>query len=180
MVLNRNSRTLQFEHVESRVCPAVLVNVGSNGDLAVSGDTAGAVIITALDSDSYQVTENAAVIATVNGVSRGIRVDLGGTSDVVTIDLTGQTVNGDVRVNLGGGDNTFTLADGTVRGHLFINGGSGIDTLTVQSDVSVRKNTQIDLGGGNNVAIISGSHAGQSKMLALPDRGEASRVGAAG
>src|SRR5258705_9286335 len=77
MVLNRNSRTLQFEHVESRVCPAVLVNVGSNGDLAVSGDTAGAVVITALDSDSYQVTENAAVIATVNGVSHGIRVDLG-------------------------------------------------------------------------------------------------------
>src|SRR6478752_8251343 len=126
MVLNRNSRTLQFEHVESRVCPAVLVNVGSNGDLAVSGDTAGAVVITALDSDSYQVTENAAVIATVDGVSRGIRVDLGGTSDVVTIDLTGQTVNGDVQINLGGGDNNLTLTDGTVRGHLIIQGSAGI------------------------------------------------------
>ena len=77
MVLNRNSRTLKFEHVESRVCPAVLVDLGSNGDLSVSGDTAGVVAITALDSDSYQVTENAAVIATVDGVSRGIRVDGG-------------------------------------------------------------------------------------------------------
>src|SRR4051812_42662231 len=161
MVPNSNSRTLKFEHVENRICPAVLVNLGSNGDLAVSGDSAGIIAITAVDSDSYQVTEGGALVATVDGVSRGIRVDLGSSSDMVTVDLAGQTVNGDVRINLGGGDNSLMLTDGTIRGHLVIQGGAGIDTIAVQNDLSVRKNTQIDLGDGDNVATVSGTHSGQ-------------------
>ncbi len=161
MVPNCSSRALKFEQVESRVCPAVLVDLGSNGDLAVSGDTAGVVAITALDSDSYQVTEGGVVVATVDGVSRGIRVDFGASSDVVTIDLAGQTVNGNVQIDLGDGDNSLTLTDGTIRGHLVIQGGAGIDTIGVQNDISVRKNTQVDLGAGNNVATVSGTHFGQ-------------------
>ena len=161
MVPNCNSRTLKFEQVENRLCPAVLVDLGSNGDLAVSGDTAGIVAITAIDSDSYQVTEGGALVATVDGVSRGIRVDLGASSDSVTIDLAGQTVNGTVQINLGGGDNSLTLMHGTINGHLVIQGGVGIDTIAAQNDISVRKNTQIDLGDGDNVATVSGRHFGQ-------------------
>src|SRR5215211_3518882 len=161
MLPNCNSRALKFEQVENRICPAILVDLRSNGDLAVSGDSAGIVAITAIDSDSYQVMEGATLVATIDGVSRGIRVDLGGSSDVVTIDLAGQTLNGNVHVNLGDGDNTLTLTDGMVRGHLDIQGGIGIDTIDVQSDLTVRKNTQIDLGGGNNVATVSGTHFGQ-------------------
>ena len=168
MVPNCNSRTLKFERVENRLCPAVLVDLGSNGDLAVSGDTAGIVAITAIDADSYQVTEGGSLVATVDGVSRGIHVDLGGSSDVVTIDLAGQTVNGNVQINLGNGDNSLTLTDGTIGGHLIIQGGSGIDTIDVQSGISVRKNTQIDLGAGNNVATVSGTHAGQLTIRRMP------------
>src|SRR5262245_49348611 len=109
MVPNCNSRTLKFERFENRLCPAVLVDLGSNGDLAVSGDTAGIVAITAIDADSYQVTEGGALVANVDGVSRGIRIDLGASSDVVTIDLSGQTVKGNVQINLGNGDNSMTL-----------------------------------------------------------------------
>src|SRR4029079_2118490 len=75
-----SSRTLKFEQVENRICPAVIVDLASNGDLAISGDSAAAVVITALDADSYQVTEGATPIATINGVSRDIRIDLGGSS----------------------------------------------------------------------------------------------------
>src|SRR5947207_891316 len=57
------SRTLSFEKVEDRMCPTILIGLGSNGDLNVSGDTAGPIAITALDADSYQVTEGATPVA---------------------------------------------------------------------------------------------------------------------
>ena len=63
-------RLLRFEQFESRLCPAATVGLGSNGDLTISGDTAGPIEITALDSDSYNVSENGALLATVNGVTR--------------------------------------------------------------------------------------------------------------
>lgn len=90
-----------------------------------------------------------------------IRITLGGSNDNITLDLAGQSVNQDVRVNLGGGDNSFTLTDGTIRGHLVVDAADGIDTIDVQSDITVRKNTTLKLGAGDNVATISGSFAGQ-------------------
>src|SRR5882757_10069446 len=111
-------RLLRFEQFESRLCLATTVGLGSNGDLQVSGDTAGPIEIIALDADSYNVTENGAPLATVNGVTRAIRLELGSSNDDVTLDLAGQTVNKDVLVNLGGGNNTFTVKHGTIGGHL--------------------------------------------------------------
>ena len=156
-----NSRPLRFEQFESRLCLAVTAAVASNGDLEVSGDSAGPVEIVALDSDSYQVTENGAVVASVDGVTRGIRIAFGSANDDVTLNLSNQTVAKDVRVELGAGDNSFTLIDGTIRGHLIVSAGDGIDTIDVQSDVAVAKNAKFELGAGDNVATFSGSFSGQ-------------------
>ena len=82
------------------------------------------------------MSENGAVVATADGVRRAIRITLGDSNDDVTLDLAGQSVNKDVLVDLGGGDNSFTLTDGTIRGHLVVNGAEGIDTV----DVAERRN----------------------------------------
>src|SRR4051812_45859330 len=100
VITNSASRALNFERIENRICPAVLIGLGSNGDLNISGDSAGPIAITALDADSYQVTDGITPLATIDGVTRGIRIDLGSSADVVTIDLAGQTVNGNVQINL--------------------------------------------------------------------------------
>src|SRR5262245_42160423 len=161
MSTNPTPRSLQFEQFESRLCLAVTVGVGSNGDLNITGDSAGPIEIVAIDSDSYQVSENGSVVATADGVRRAIRITLGAASDDVTLDLAGQSVNKDVLVDLGSGDNSFTLTDGTIRGHLVINGAEGADTVDVQSNINVSKNTTLELGAGDNVATVSGRLAGQ-------------------
>src|SRR5687768_15546533 len=118
MASTHSSRSLRFEHIEPRLCLAVTAGIGSNGDLNVEGDSAGPIEIAALDADSYQVSENGVLVGTVDGVRRAIRVTLGASNDDVTLDLAGQAVNKDVRVELGGGANSFTLKSGTIRGHL--------------------------------------------------------------
>src|SRR5688500_19027718 len=101
MAAARTSRHLRFESIEHRLCLAVTAGLAANGDLLVEGDSAGAIEIVALDADSFQVSENAVVVGTVDGVRRGIRIALGAANDVVTLDLAGQSLNKDLHVSLG-------------------------------------------------------------------------------
>jgi len=100
-------RHLQFEQCEKRLCMAVTAAVASNGDLQISGTSAGPVEIVALDADSFEVMEGGVLVANVDSVTRGIQITLGSGNDVVTLDLGNHNVNKDIRVNLGEGDNSF-------------------------------------------------------------------------
>ena len=160
MASSFSRRALKFEKVESRLCLALTVGVASNGDLEVTGDTTGPVEIVALDADSYQVSENSVPLTIVDGVTRAIRISLGGSNDVVTLDLANQTVGGSVLVNLGDGDNSLTVKDGTIRGHLVVEGGAGADVIDVQRDIAVFKNATFNLGAGDNIATLSANFSG--------------------
>ncbi len=79
---------------------SVMASLASNGDLVVEGDSAGPVVITALDFDSYQVSDMGADVGTIDGVRRGIRVELDNTGSDVTLDLNYQKVKKNVIVDL--------------------------------------------------------------------------------
>ena len=91
-----------------------------DGDLIVPGDADGAVEITAVDADTYTVTDNGVMVSTAEGVTDDFRIKLDATAeanDSLTLNLNGQTID-KLMVDLGGGDNSFTLQGGTVAGSL--------------------------------------------------------------
>jgi hypothetical protein len=50
----------------------------NSGDLFISGDAEGDVEIVAVDSRTFQVIDNGQTIATLDGVTDDVRIDLGG------------------------------------------------------------------------------------------------------
>lgn len=97
-----------FESLESRTFLSVSAFL-SNGNLRVEGDAAGAIVITALDADTYRVTDNAVEVAEVDGVRKSVRINLGAADDVVTLDLKDQEVRKHVFANLGEGNNQLNI-----------------------------------------------------------------------
>ena len=119
-----------FERLEDRSYLAVDVAV-DEGQLLVSGIADGAVEIVAIDATTYEVRDNGVVVATAEGVAEEIRISLdagGATDDNVTINLVGQTI-GRIMADLGNGNNSLTIAGGTV-GSLRLAGGDGADGVS--------------------------------------------------
>jgi len=139
----------QCESLEGRLCLSVSAGL-AGASLLVEGDSAGPVEVRAIDDDSYQVLENGAEVATVDGVRGHLLVRLGDSDDAVTIDLGGQTVRRHAIIDLGDGNNSLTVRNGTVHGHLVVKGGSGTDDVDIQSDATIRRNTRILLEDGDN------------------------------
>lgn len=148
-----------FEQLESRQLLSVTAQVVS-GSLLVQGQADGAVEIRAVDAGKFEVTDNGAAIATVDGVTKGVQIKLdangGTTDDQVTLDLAGQTVQR-VQADLGGGDNQFVLQGGTVSGSLIYRGGKGEDNVQVAADAVVQGTVIADLRQGNNTLDVQGT-----------------------
>jgi hypothetical protein len=94
----------------------------TDGDLVVEGDADGAIEIVAVSAGAYRVTDNGIVVAdetVLQGITDDIHIELevsiGGTNDIVTVDLAGQTVD-KIYADLGNGDNSFELLGGTAGG----------------------------------------------------------------
>src|SRR6478735_1804912 len=127
----RKRNKLHLEALERRYCLTVGVSV-DDGDLIVSGDADGAIEIKATAANTFEVSDNGVVVGTVEGVTDDVRIRIDASAeanDQVTLDLGGQTID-KLMVNLGGGDNTFTLQGGTVKGAFTYSGGSGDDAVT--------------------------------------------------
>ncbi len=146
--MNRNFR--RFEALENRLCLSVSVAV-NDGDLVVSGDADGAVEIVAVGAGAYRVTDNGVLIAdesTLTGVTDDIHIQLeetiAGTNDTVTIDLGGETVDR-IYAQLGDGDNSFELTNGTAAGITY-RGGDGIDSVSLSAAIESR--AVVSLGDG--------------------------------
>ena len=92
------------------------------GDLIVSGTADAAVQIVATGENSFSVTEGESEAQTFEGVRDDIRINLDAgstaTDDDVTLDLGGFTFDR-LTVNMGDGNNQFTLQNGTVESLLF-------------------------------------------------------------
>lgn len=155
--------------LESRRCLTVAVAV-NNGSLSVTGDADGAVAITAQADGSLLVTDNGATVQSVTGVTKDIKVkldDAGTANDDLTITLDAQAVDR-VIVDLGGGDNTFLMASGTVNKNLSYKGGDGDDSVTIAAAASVTRDVSLRLGDGDNKASVEGTIA---RSLTVSSRG---------
>ncbi len=98
MAKPRNSK-LRFEQLEDRICLTASASLVS-GSLVVTGDPNGAVEITALENNTYEVLDDESLIATIANVTRDIRIQLNSGSDAITLELDGQTVRGHVFAEL--------------------------------------------------------------------------------
>jgi hypothetical protein len=179
-----NRKFRKFESLENRLCLSVSVSVDA-GDLVVSGDADGAVEIVAVSAGAYRVTDNGVLIAdesTLTGVTDDIRINLeenvAGTNDTVTIDLGGQTVDR-VYAELGDGDNSFELTNGTAS-VLNYRGGDGIDSVALSATIESR--ALVSLGDGANDLTVSGAvgqltvHGGDdADLVAITDTADVSK-----
>jgi hypothetical protein len=171
-------RFRRFEALENRLCLSVSVAV-NDGDLVVSGDADGAVEIVAVSEGAYRVTDNGVLVAdetTLTGVTDDIHIELEesieGTNDTVTVDLGGQTVD-KVYAELGDGDNSFELVNGTAAG-LNYRGGDGIDSVSLAATIESR--AIVSLGDGANELTVTGAignlavHGGDdADLMAIAD-----------
>src|SRR5437899_30199 len=127
----RKHLALRVDPLETRVCPSVTA-ILVDGNLAVQGDATGAVAITATAAGTFSVTDNGAAVDTVSGVTRGVDIQLEsqlkGVNDNVTVDLGAQTVD-HVLADLGSGNNSFLVEDGTITGDLSYSGKQGNDQV---------------------------------------------------
>ncbi len=155
-IRTRSRRVRRFETLETRRCLAATISV-VNGDLLIQGDAVSPIqIVTELNATTggtdFVVKEGVAgteVARFANtDVTDDIRIylDTDGTTitnDDVTIDLSAGTVAIDrIYASLGDGTNSLTLLAGSspfssIRGNLQVRGGSGNDTVTVETGASV-------------------------------------------
>lgn len=111
-----------------------LTHVGGAGAdyVEVSGGVDGSMQLVLGDGDNEFAFPAAAVISGALTVQGGNGAD---TLDGPTLGLTGfeGTVHGNVSLNLGNGDNTLTLVGAVNGSRLDYTGGSGVDSVTIDS-----------------------------------------------
>jgi hypothetical protein len=167
----------QFESLDARIVPAVLtVNSNVAQHLAV---------ITANDgNDNITITNNGTRFS-VSGTGLAgtlaldpaittVQVNTNGGNDVVKYNVTGnQTHSMKLEANLGGGKDTFTATQSGanvgagVAERIFVDGGSGADTISVNAvgtstnrvNIASGGSLQLKLTGGSNFDLFDGNDA---------------------
>ena len=164
----RRTRLFGIEQLEGRLCLSVTAQVTA-GALIVEGLADGPVEIKAVEQGKFEVTDNGALIATVEGVTKDVRIKLdaggGTTDDQVTLDLAGTAVTR-VTADLGGGNNQFVVKGGTVNGGLTYRGGSGDDSVRIDADAVVKGQAVLQLRGGDNSLDVQGNLGRNLAVLA--------------
>jgi hypothetical protein len=157
-----------LEHLENRWAPTILASV-KNGILTVSGaadNSTDTVLVKETSANTFEVDDvtsggSSTVVASGLTDVNSVRLNLTGTSNILSVDLGGNTLAGSLIANLGNTNNSLSVADGTISGSLRVRGGSGTDavtigsadtTLTVAHDSSVR----LESLSGDSIKVLSG------------------------
>jgi hypothetical protein len=152
-----------LEQLEDRWCPAVTAAV-KNGILTVAGTPAAStdtVLVKETAANTFEVDDGSTVVASGLTGATSVKLSLIGSTDIVSVDLGGNTLAGNLCASLGSTSTTLTVFDGSISGRLKVSGqGSGDavtlggtgTTLTVADDSSVNLGTQ----AGNSVTVLSG------------------------
>jgi hypothetical protein len=153
-----------LEPLEDRWCPTVTAAVNS-GVLTVAGSPAAStdtVLVKETAAGTFEVDDGSTVIASgLTGVT-SVKLSLTGATDVIDVDLGGNTLSGNLSAALGTTATTLTVADGTISGKLAVSGQGSADSVTVGSTgttLTVARDSSINLGSqaGNSATILSGA-----------------------
>jgi hypothetical protein len=152
-----------LEPLEDRWCPTVTTAV-NNGLLTVAGTPAAStdtILVKETAAGTFEVDDGGAVIASgLTGVTN-VKLALTGATDVINVDLGGNTLSGNLSAALGTTATTLTVSDGTISGKLAVSGQGSADAVTVGgtgTTLTVARNSSINLGSqaGNSVSVLSG------------------------
>jgi fibronectin-binding autotransporter adhesin len=153
-----------LEPLEDRWCPTVTASV-TNGVLTVAGSPAAAtdtVLVKETAAGTFEVDDGSTVIASGLTTVTSVKLGLTGATDIIDVDLGGNTLSGNLSAALGTTATTLTVADGTISGNLAVSGQGSADSVTVGgtgTTLTVAKDSSINLGSqaGNSVTVLSGA-----------------------
>jgi hypothetical protein len=149
------------EQMEDRWCPTVTASV-KNGILTVAGTPTNAtdlVQVKETAANTFEVDDAGTVVAS-GLTATSVKLNLTGTTDLVSVDLGGNKLAGSLVANLSNTSTTLTVADGTISGSLLVSG-RGTDSVTLGSagtTLSVARDSDVDLDNSTNaiVNVLSG------------------------
>lgn len=165
-------KSLAIESLEARWCPALTATL-DEGVLTISGSADNGSVSVAQDSTTagtFTVSDGStAVSGSPFADVTSIRFNLTTADDNVSLDLGGQTFDGSVRANLGGGTDSFTVQNGELSERLAIlsnfghgkhhhrRGGAatdaGADTITIANSATVGSLAVRTAQAGANVSV---------------------------
>ncbi len=135
----KRTKRSQFDYrkLEDRICLTVTASVTQTGSLSVRGFSDGLVQINALGNQQFQITDNGAPVATVNGVRQNIvvRINPSPLNDTVRINLLNEAID-NVVVELSDGTNDFEITGNVPIMRVIYKGGSGQDTVVTNVDTT--------------------------------------------
>ncbi len=125
MISFKQSRPPNLETLEERWVPATIRVVSGSLFISNLAGGTGLVVEATATPGQIKVTDNGKLV-TVSGVGRLISITGTNASDNVTVNLAGNIFGGNVRANLGNGNDSFTItgAGGTLGGTLTVRGGA--------------------------------------------------------
>ena len=151
----------RVEALESRIAPATITVDFSGGNLVLTGDNGDtAFSLEALDDTTFRLSggpgtdfklgsDPATSDLQLTGTIKSLSVTLGTGAD--NFDILGLNVGGNISIDAGNGTNTLELVALNSKGSLDITGGDGTDDVILGTGaVIVKKNLNVDLGGGND------------------------------
>jgi hypothetical protein len=148
------------EALEYRRLLTVSVAV-DNTNLVLTGTADGAVQISATDTTgTFDVYDAGTLVTTASGITGMIKVKLddaaGSPDNSLAIDLGAAAVDR-VMVDLGDGENLFTLSGGTIDNSVLYKGGSGADNVTISATTTIGRNVYANLKDGDNTFELAGT-----------------------
>lgn len=146
---------LGFERLETRDCPAVVVNV-VGGNLSVFAFNSQSVDVIQTNASSFQIRENGAVVRNVSGVTGSMNIFMGPHGQAaLNLDFNGFATIDHVAAFLGaGGGVDMTVLDGGITRSLNILGGTGRDRVYLGGD-----GNDLTVAGFTNINLLTGSDA---------------------
>lgn len=127
---------LRLSRLEDRLNPAPLSATLNGSNLTVSGTPTGILLIDGEAGGIRVRDNNGAINLGTFPVAGNLTVNLSFRRDAVDIDLDGQTLMGNLTVDLGAGDvfgptQPLNIYDGTVNGNIFLRNGNGRETFSL-------------------------------------------------
>ncbi len=174
MPLLRNAR-LSLTELENRETPAVMTYAPGNF-FGNSGDVNLSVQFTGTNAIAWVTTPATTPAAFATGTSTlgsgnlkialmGIGTNTAGTpgtqGNVVTVNLGGHVLTGNLTIITGNGDDTISVYNGTVNGNVSITSNNGADDVQIDDPLAsggttIGKSLTINEGGGNDSVFFAG------------------------